>query len=213
MNWYSLKNRIKYNWKRTLAILFASLGVAMQMGLFVILFVGGTPDFLTIISYFIVLVAYYYLLTGNIKGTTIAYRGMMLFVFFTFFDFATFFLLNFLSLGGLIFSSDVITSVLSIAMLASWVLGFVGGLMTYISFKRYSTFGNKTTYETVRNWCLLFVISVIVSYGLTIALDVLAYMSEGVTDSVTIFLNVMEPVSVICMALCTYFTVLRLKEN
>jgi len=213
MNWYSLKNRIKYNWKRTLAILFASLGVAMQMGLFVILFVGGEPDLLSIISYFIVLVAYYYLLTGNIKGTTIAYRGMMLFVFFTFFDFATYFLFNFLSVAELIFSGEVLTSVLSIAMLASWVLGFIGGIMTYISFKKYSTFGNKVTYETVRNWCLLFVISIIVSYGLTIALEVFSYLSAGITDSVTIFLNIMEPISIICMGLCTYFTVLRLKEN
>ena len=86
MNFYAFKNRFKYGYKKFFAILFGMLGVACELTAFVLYMIGTvqggeTVDILMIISYVFVLIAYYYLLSGNIKGTTIAYRGFMIFVF------------------------------------------------------------------------------------------------------------------------------------
>ena len=92
MNFYAFKNRFKYGYKKFFAILFALLGVACQITALVLTVVLDieSPDILGIISCVIVLIAYYYLLTGNIRGTTIAYRGFVIFVFYTLFDFGLF---------------------------------------------------------------------------------------------------------------------------
>ena len=101
MNFYALKNRFKYGYKKFFAILFGMLGLACEIATFVLYMVftirEGYVDILVIISYVFVLVAYYYLLSGNIKGTTIAYRGFMIFVFYTLFDFAIFLISNTIS--------------------------------------------------------------------------------------------------------------------
>ena len=72
MNFYALKNRFKYGYKKFFAILFGMLGLACEIATFVLYMVftirEGYVDILVIISYVFVLVAYYYLLSGNIKG-------------------------------------------------------------------------------------------------------------------------------------------------
>lgn len=212
MNWYAVKNRIKYGWKKQLAIFFASIGTAIQITLFALCFVGEGFDFLGMISYGIVLLAYYYLLSGNIKGTTTAYRGFMLFVFFNFFDFAQYFLFNLLDAGGIFMMGDPLDSGIFIVSLAFMLLGFVSGLMTYINFRRYMTFGYKTTYETVRNWCLVFTICITLSYGSQIVLQSLILSGAEGFDWVSIFIVLLEPISIVIMGLCSFFTILRLKD-
>lgn len=214
MNWYALKNRIKYGWKRDLAIFFASIGTAIQITLFILLFFQeGGLDPLMILSYGIVLLAYYYLLSGNIKGTTTAYRGVMLFVFFNFFDFAQYFFFNLLDLLETMVTAEPLIAGLAIGMLASFLVGFISGLMTYIHFRRYMMIGYDTTYEKVRNWCLVFLICILLSYGVSIALDAYMYFLAGGSDLLSVLLLVLEPVSIICMGICSYVTILRLKDR
>lgn len=213
MNWYSIKNRIKYNWKRVLAIFFASIGTAIELTLLIVyLFLNSSEDvsFLSIISYVIVLIAYYYLLAGNIRGTMLAYRGFMLFIFFNFIDFAEILLLNLIGSGGIFLSGNLLSISFTIVALGFMVLGFVSGLMTYINFRRYGMVGYRTTYEKIRNWCLVFTICMVISYGSTLVLDII--LSDGINDPIGLLLTYLEPIGLICMSLCSYITILRLKE-
>ena len=92
MNFYAFKNRFKYGYKKFFAILFGMLGLACEITAFVLYFVeciqyGEIINAFEIIHYIFMMAAFYYLLSGNIKGTTIAYRGFMIFVFYVLFDF------------------------------------------------------------------------------------------------------------------------------
>lgn len=217
MNFYAFKNRFKYGYKKFFAILFAILGVACQITAFVLYLVQHieSPSILTIISYIFVLIAYYYLLTGNIRGTTIAYRGFVIFVFYTLFDFA-FMLIRVIS-GSYVplLSGDPISIALMVATLAFSILAFVSGLMTYLKFRSYQMLGRKTTYETVRNWCLVFTIMAIIYSGIMIPFYFMSAAESGMTITDTILyyvLSFMEPTATIFIAICAYFTILRLRD-
>lgn len=217
MNFYAFKNRFKYGYKKFFAILFAILGVACQITALVLTVVLDieSPDILGIFSGIIVLVAYYYLLTGNIRGTTIAYRGFAVFVFFNIFDFA-FMLIRVIS-GSYVplLSGDPISIVLMVATLAFSILAFVSGLMTYLKFRSYQMLGRKTTYETVRNWCIVFTIMAIIYSGIMIPFYFMSAAESGMTITDTILyyvLSFMEPTATIFIAICAYFTILRLRD-
>lgn len=213
MNWYSIKNHFKYNWKRVLAIFFASIGTAIEASLLLAYLFLGSPEeisILGILNYVIVLLAYYYLLSGNIRGTTLAYRGFMLFIFFNFIDFAQILLLNVIGGSGVFFSGDIVSIVVVLASLGFMVLGFISGLMTYINFRRYGAFGYNTTFEKVRNWCLVFTICMIISYGSFLVIDLISL--GGNADVIELLLAYLEPIGLICMSICSFVTILRLKE-
>ena len=220
MNFYALKNRFKYGYKKFFAILFGMLGVACELTAFVLYMIGTvqggeTVDILMIISYVFVLIAYYYLLSGNIKGTTIAYRGFMIFVFYTLFDFAIFLISNIVSSVSFFATGDPLYIGFAVAFLAFSVLAFVSGLMTYIKFRSYQAFGRSTTYETVRNWCLVFTIMAVISSGALIPFYIYGASVQGIalTDAlVNYILMFIEPTATIFIAICSYFTILRLRD-
>ena len=217
MNFYAFKNRFKYGYKKFFAILFALLGVACQITAFVLYLVQNieSPDILTIISYIFVLIAYYYLLTGNIRGTTIAYRGFVIFVFYTLFDFGLFLIENVFNSVPLFLSGNTVHIVLALVFLAFSALAFVSGLMTYLKFRSYQMLGRKTTYETVRNWCLVFTIMAIIYSGIMIPFYFMSAAESGMTITDTILyyvLSFMEPTATIFIAICAYFTILRLRD-
>jgi len=220
MNFYALKNRFKYGYKKFFAILFGMLGVACEITAFVLYFVGAyqseeTVDILQIISYVFVLIAYYYLLSGNIKGTTIAYRGFMIFVFYTLIDFV-FFLLGILTGSVALFATGVTELIVyAIILLSLSLLAFLSGLMTYIKFRHYQAFGHRTTYETVRNWCLVFTIMTIIVNGASIPFFVYQASVQGIAlmDAlVSAIVGFIEPIATIFIAICSYFTILRLRD-
>ncbi|MCR5514084.1 MAG: hypothetical protein K6F36_01430 [Bacilli bacterium] len=219
MNFYALKNRFKYGYKKFFAILFGMLGVACEIATFVLYMVftirEGYVDILVIISYVFVLVAYYYLLSGNIKGTMIAYRGFMIFVFYTLFDFGIFLISNTISSVSLFATGDPLYIGFAVAFLAFSVLAFVSGLMTYIKFRSYQTYGKTTTYETVRNWCLVFTIMAVIANGALIPFYIYGASVRGIalTDAlITYVIMFIEPTATIFIAICSYFTILRLRD-
>ncbi|MBR3266568.1 MAG: hypothetical protein IKI55_00360 [Bacilli bacterium] len=217
MNFYAFKNRFKYGYKKFFAILFAILGVACQLTAFVLYLVTEYEafDILAIISYVFVLIAYYYILSGNIKGTTIAYRGFAIFVFYTLFDFGLFLIENVINSVGSFLSGNMASIVLTIIHLAFSVLAFVSGLMTYIKFRTYQALGKSTTYETVRNWCLVFTIMVVLSYGALIPLYLIGATMAGLSflDAFAPFVMFfIEPLASIFIAISAYFTILRLRD-
>ena len=220
MNFYALKNRFKYGYKKFFAILFGMLGVACELTAFVLYLIGTvqggeTVDILMIISYVFVLIAYYYLLSGNIKGTTIAYRGFMIFVFYTLFDFAIFLISNIVSSVSFFATGDPLYIGFAVAFLAFSILAFVSGLMTYIKFRSYQAYGRSTTYETVRNWCLVFTIMAVIANGALIPFYIYGASVQGValTDAIVNYiLMFIEPTATIFIAICSYFTILRLRD-
>ena len=219
MNFYALKNRFKYGYKKFFAILFGMLGLACEIATFVLYMVftirEGYVDILVIISYVFVLVAYYYLLSGNIKGTTIAYRGFMIFVFYTLFDFAIFLISNTISSVSFIATGDLLYIGFVVVFLAFSILAFVSGLMTYLKFRSYQMLGRKTTYETVRNWCLVFTIMAIIYSGIMIPFYFMSAAESGMTITDTILyyvLSFMASTATIVSAICAYFTILRLRD-
>ena len=217
MNFYAFKNRFKYGYKKFFAILFALLGVACQITAFVLYLVQHieSPSILTIISYIFVLIAYYYLLTGNIRGTTIAYRGFVIFVFYTLFDFGLFLIENVFDSVPIFLSGNTVYIVLALVFLAFSAFAFVSGLMTYLKFRSYQMLGRKTTYETVRNWCLVFTIMAVLANGALIPFHFLSAAEQGVTITTALVeyvLYFIEPTATIFIAISAYFTILRLRD-
>ena len=218
MNLYAFKNRFKYGYKKFFAILFGVLGLAAQIVAFVLEIVTGTmegsPNILSLITHVFILIAYYYLLSGNIRGTTIAYRGFLIFVFYTIIDFAFFLIEDLIGSFGSFASGEMGPIVLEIIFIGFSVLCFLSGVMTYIKFRQYQSFGYKTTYENVRNWCLLFTILTVVVYGGSIPIYFLILYpgldpSTGLAAFILIFI---EPIATMMIAICSYFTILRLKD-
>ena len=217
MNFYAFKNRFKYGYKKFFAILFAILGVACHITALVLTVVLDieSPDILGIISCVIVLIAYYYLLTGNIRGTTIAYRGFVIFVFYTLFDFGLFLIENVFNSVPLFLSGNTVHIVLALVFLAFSALAFVSGLMTYLKFRSYQMLGRRTTYETVRNWCLVFTIMAVLANGALIPFHFISAGLEGLTLAEAIVQYVVlfiEPTATIFIAISAYFTILRLRD-
>ena len=104
---------------------------------------------------------------------------------------------------------------LAFAFLVFSALAFVSGLMTYLKFRSYQMYGRRTTYETVRNWCLVFTIMTIISSGAIIPFYIYraSVLGKALTDVlIDYFLIFMEPTATIFIAICAYFTILRLKE-
>ena len=220
MNFYAFKNRFKYGYKKFFAILFATLGLACEIAAFVLYFVkcvqyGETISALDIIHYIFMMAAFYYLLSGNIKGTTIAYRGFMIFVFYILFNFGYVLIQEIINNIPLLASGIPLFVGSAIVFLSFSALAFVSGLMTYLKFRSYQTFGKSTTYETVRNWCLVFTIMTVISYGALILLYFYVAsaskvdLKEMIIDYLLVFI---EPTAIIFIAICSYFTILRLRD-
>lgn len=217
MNFYAFKNRFKYGYKKFFAILFAIFGLACEITAFVLDLVLRiySLSILDIISYCFIIVAYYHILTGNIRGTTVAYRGFMVFVFYILFSFGLFLFQNVINSIPMFLSGQTASIVLAIVFLALSILAFISGLMTYIKFRSYQMLGRSTTYETVRNWCLVFTIITVLAWGTLIPFNLMLFVEEGlaITDVlVEYFLYFMEPTAIIFIAISAYFTILRLKD-
>ena len=139
----------------------------------------------------------------------------MIFVFYTLFDFGLFLIRNVFYSVPLFASGNTAYIVSAVLFLAFSALAFVSGLMTYIKFRSYQTLGRSTTYETVRNWCLVFTIMTVLANGALIPFYFMGAAEEGltITDALAEYvLSFIEPTATIFIAISAYFTILRLKD-
>ena len=104
---------------------------------------------------------------------------------------------------------------LAFVFLVFSALAFVSGLMTYLKFRSYQMYGKRTTYETVRNWCLVFTIMTIISSGAIIPFYIYraSVLGKALTDVlIDYFLRYLEVTANIFIGRCGYCAILSLKE-
>jgi|LAHS01.1.fsa_nt_gb hypothetical protein len=217
MNLQRFKNLWKYHYKKYLALFFTITALILLIGAGaydVYLSYGQSADgmnsvvsdFFSIWDFALFAVAYMLILIGNLQGSTLAYQGMLMYVFMTLFSAGSAFVQNgFLNIGVLA-SGDSVAIVLYLFILLFYAAIIVTGVMTYIRTTQYlrNTYAN---YIGLRTWCLLFVIFNVLLYGFEPAYFLV------VGRSVSVLLLVLEPLSQVFISLAIFFTVSRLKTE
>ncbi len=212
------KRRFLNNYKKYVAISLSTLGVAFLLASFIVNAIGladssssfGLSSLTSIINFLLLALAYGYLFYGNLNGTSIAYRGMLLFVFYVLWDFgyASFsMLLNLISVAS---TQDPLYITISIALFVGTILALASGILCYVRTRQYLT-STYAKYEMVRLWALLFMIFVLLGDGLMVAYYA-SFVYLGVAP-LYVFFYLLEPISIMLMSIVCFFTVLRLKSN
>src|SRR5574344_1530941 len=109
MNMQRLKNQWKYHYKKFLALTFTSLALLCLIGsgAYTIYLTFDSPSsglntYLSIYDFALFAIAYMLILIGNLQGSTLAYQGMLMYVFMTLFSAVLAFFGNgFLNIGVL----------------------------------------------------------------------------------------------------------------
>lgn len=216
-----LPQKIKYHYKKYLAILFVSLAIAFiftdlamnLIGLFTN-GVGSTLSTLNVIfNFFILMVGYIMILRGNIEGTGLAFQGVLSFVFLLLFS-------EILSLALDSISSSVSLIVLFAnglflqggILLAYYVLivfQVVAGIFAYVRLRQYMT-GRYVSSFGVKLWFFLYLGLFIAGLGLNLAFTFLS--ATGLNAAMVIFIAFLEPLSELCCAIACIFTVMRISD-
>lgn len=207
-------NRLKYHYKKYLAIFFACLGVGCFIGDFLLTAIyymngsetvlSGTLDAIDLILYLAMIVCFVMLLLGNIRGSFLAFQGLLTFVFYELFSKGRISLVYLVQLASIGSEMDVVSFALTLFLAISASFVVVSGIFSYI---RTRQFLNRTygSYRVVRGWSLAFTLGVSVCEGLYVALYAFIY-----GFSLSTLLYVLTPLGAIFMALSCFFTTLRL---
>lgn len=203
--------KLKYHYKRYLSIIFSSIGLALLVGGLTYLLItnrnNGYQVFGSIWNYIILLVAFVFILCGNVSGTTLAYSGILMFVFYILWDFGSYIVLSVLNGSFLnLFSGSLFASVYTIVFLGGSIAAFVLGILLYIRLRQFLT-GRYSSYTGLRNLCLAFIILAVLFNAVMPAILLL------MSPSLETFLMLLQPFAVICEALASFFTVTRLKSE
>jgi len=212
-----LASRIRLQYKKYLAIIFACLGLACFISDFLIriLLVANsntqgaslTLDLLDLVLYLVMIVCFAMLLLGNIRASFLAFQGLLTFVFYELFSKgreSIIYFLMILTSGGYM---DALSLLLNLLLASSAAFVAVSGIFSYIRTRQFisRTYGS---YRTVRLWSLLFTLAVITSEGVYLAISLL-----GSSLSIYILLYILTPLGAIFMALSCFFTTLRLSYD
>jgi hypothetical protein len=213
MNMQRLKNQWKYHYKKFLALTFTSLALLCLIGsgAYTIYLTFDSPSsglntYLSIYDFALFAIAYMLILIGNLQGSTLAYQGMLMYVFMTLFSaFIAFFKTNILNFK-IFQSGNAASIVLLLFVLAFYAAIVVTGIMTYIRTSQYLR-NSYSNYIGVRTWCLLFTIFNALLYGFEPALLAIT------ENNISVLLLVLEPLSQAFIGIAIFFTVTRLKSE
>lgn len=201
--------RIKYHYKRFLSILFASLGLALVVGAltyYLMAYQSGIS--LTILNYLILLAAFIMILVGAIKGTAVAYSGVLTFIFYILWDFGSY-VVSYSMMSVL--SGDWYEVLINSLYLGGSVAALIVGIFLYVRLRQFLV-GRYASYVGLRNLALAFTILAVLFNAITPVLLVYLYAGSEISF-VTIFLSVLDPLAVICEALASFFVITRLKSE
>ena len=209
--------RIKRQYKKVVAVSLACVGVALLIGSFVGNLIiqansesgMGVESLSGIWNFLLLLVAYGYLLYGNINGTTIAYRGMLIFIFYVLWDFGSFLFMSVMNLAAAGSTGDPALIGLFVAILIGAILALASGILCYIRTRQYIS-GRYVKYEMVRLWSIFFMASVLLGGALLIA-EYVVFL-RGI-DSASLLFALLEPISMMVMSVVCFFSILRLKSE
>lgn len=201
--------RIKYHYKRFLSILFASLGLTLVVGAltyYLMAYQSGIS--LTILNYLILLAAFIMILVGAIKGTAVAYSGVLTFIFYILWDFGSY-VVSYSMMSVL--SGDWYEVLINSLYLGGSVAALIVGIFLYVRLRQFLV-GRYASYVGLRNLALAFTILAVLFNAITPVLLVYLYAGSEISF-VTIFLSVLDPLAVICEALASFFVITRLKSE
>lgn len=209
MSFHVISQRIKYHYKKYLAITFDSLAIALIIADFIINLISmgqssGSPS-INSLSYIwnfaILMICYVLILKGNMQGSTQAFQGVLSFVFLVLFllivNAATSGLLNF----SVIFSGNWVSVLLYSFYFLFSILQIVAGIFSYIKLRQYMQ-GRYSDTRAISLWYAIFMGSLVISYGFEIAIYV-------ISGGASVLLYLLQPISELCCAISCLFTVLR----
>lgn len=203
--------KLKYHYKRYLSIIFASIGLALLVGALAYLLItrqDGYSVFGSIWNYLILLVSFIFILVGTVSGTTLAYSGILMFVFYILWDFGEYILMLLLIGGsfGEAFQNSVWNIVYNVGFLFGSVAALILGILLYVRLRQFLV-GKYVSYVGLRNLALAFMILAIIFNGFFPMLTLIA------EPTLEVFLSLLCPFAVIFEALASFFTVTRLKSE
>ena len=203
--------KLKYHYKRYLSITFASIGLALLVGALAYLLItrqDGYSIFASIWNYLILLVSFIFILVGTVSGTTLAYSGILMFVFYILWDFGEYILMLLLIGGsfGEVFQSSVWNTIYNVGFLFGSVAALILGILLYVRLRQFLA-GKYVSYVGLRNLALAFMILAIIFNGFFPMLTLIA------EPTLEVFLSLLCPFAVIFEALASFFTVTRLKSE
>lgn len=215
MNSQHFKNLWKYHYKKYLALgcTIIALCCLIASGAITIYLtspgsgIAGTVNvYLSIYDFALFAIAYMLILIGNLQGTTLAYQGVLMYVFMTLFSAVLAFFNNGFLNFDIFLSGNVIAIILLLLVFAFYALIIAAGTMTYIRTAQYlrNTYAN---YTGLKIWCLLFAIFNTLLYGVEPIL--LALEGYGIS----VLLLVLEPISQVFIGWAIFFTITRLKAE
>jgi hypothetical protein len=215
MNMQRLKNEWKYHYKKIIALTCTILALVCLIGSgayslylsYLSRQSGSTISlYLSIYDFALFAIAYMLILIGNLQGTTLAYQGMLMYVFITLFSAVLAFFENGFLNFDIFWSGNLLAIILFLLVLAFDVLIIVTGIMTYVRTAQYLR-NSYTNYIGLKVWCLLFAIFNTLLYGAEPTL--LAINDSGIST----LLLVLEPLSQVFIGWAIFFTITRLKTE
>lgn len=216
MSFQRFTQRWRYSWKEYLAVFFAAAAFAFALSdviCNIILYASSSSrealSLITPILNFLVM-AYIYamLLSGNLRGTANAFFGLLNFMLVILIDIA----FNLVVLGffdfGVIFgeSSDPVTIAWVIGILVAYVAVLVVGIFAYVRFRQYISNRYSNTTAVIALVCVF--LGILVLYE---AVFVGACFAMGYGEGAA-WLVLLDPIGILCGALSSLFTVLRLRD-
>lgn len=203
---------MKFNWKKYLAIGFAMAGAVMVLAGFGIEMWSASQTafssdvIFSIISFLVMVLVCYYLLSGNINSNYSAYSGMMMFIFLITFNAVEMLLFNMTSIYAYIASGSLLYVLLGIAIFSLMAGSVVTGVFAYIRTRQYIT-RRYYNYKVVFILSLLFTILTVIFNGITTVMTIVEI------GSFNILLMDFDGLANVFLALSVFFTVLRLNPR
>jgi hypothetical protein len=208
------KERIRYHYKKYVAIVTAVIATALMISSFAVSLVsqiktGSSSDGISLTAFWnfaVFSVIYITILMGNIQGSYSAYNGVLGYIFM--FTFNAILQTFFSSVDGIsVWFTGSVGMILFFLFYFSFIAGSaLTGVMTYIRIRQFLG-GRYSSYKGVRNWSLFFMIASILVSGLS---PLLLFLESR---SVDVLLYVLLPLSEVFISVSIYFTVLRLKSD
>lgn len=202
----------KYNWKKYLAILFASLGFIFECGVFasdlyaIVNFgYSGLNLFSSIWNFGVIIFVLYFLYAGNIRNSYLAYSGVLAFIFMMVWDVIATFIIDIFPYG-----SNTTYSWLYIVHLLLLVLAAALGIYLYIRTRNFIS-GRDYRYRSLRNVAIIFLILISLSSVFEIASWSVYFSVVGF--DVLSMMALFSPLVDVCLALSVFFTYLRLNRD
>ncbi len=206
--------KFRYHYKRYLAIIFTSIAIGFLLADFIInllLMIQNeiAPGFSTLSfvwNFVILMICFVMLLRGNSRQSSIAFQGVLSFIFLSIILLA--YELIFQIIYGTGFSFSGVNAVFAILIILGIVGMIVLGILCYLRLKGYLS-GSYSNLKRIKIDFTIFLVILILWHGLTIGFE---FYLGGIAGWVEILLVLLTPISELFGAAACLFTIYRLNE-